>query len=881
MHAGAAAAAAAAPAGAGTWLFSYNKENFQYDAGMRFGRFMMARANANAQVGQYREDIQGITGLTVSKMDAWNTITTCFLAVGAALSCAGRIGMHGSAPPGWFCALFSGCIFMSVMFNGTSLWLAMHASLRAQCAATSLQTRKVRLPIPSMGQIDQARVFGSSFEKQKARDIFRVPFMKHSQDAPDLPTLDPTTVGKKKGVRKPVHDPNKEFGSTARDSVPSWVRDEVVVDKGEGYMGLVNKPQHETGEVPDHFKQLMKAQEEWRNYDVYARICMLYGVCSFLYAVTYYAMGTAISELRGFWAMWSLPVVFMTAQALILRIDILRDGQHRLPNAEWLGHAAPFFACAACTLEYRFYYSEASVVMSWVLALVALFCHLVMALRMLDLAWPDKSPINDMPEEPGKQWWPGSWKVPRAFSKNLWFITPPTKLEPDVAPCLLHEIEDMANHGGGVVYKKQKPVRVSDEDEVKVKTESNDVEYQSPLSALKRSRAKDLPWRIVKWIIITAVFQWIFIMITTTAEAIMGPESLLKPPGEPPWIRDTKMRHWTSHMVHLSGEELPSHYRLFSASKARSKNKTEDIHEESGGVRRRLDAKDSALAELLKVIPSLEHLTDELKAMAKPERTATDELMPQPPMFMAPVANVARVAWPSLFEPRHLLCGGKADGRVSTAAISPRGFGVRVALAETGNEEVVAEPFALDGLSSPIAGAAFTSSGIKVVTSTGELMHCTVGADSWPCQATEHPPLPSGRGGVLSAAVSHADTAGNLLFAVVHGDLPEVASLYRSVDEAWHPAGEIHIPPTVGNTPSMHFTEGNKELLMSGVNGEVHRRSLGGAPSAFSPTPTGLSAGKREFKSACSLLSGGIVQLSLKQISTPTGLSWIPELLST
>jgi len=113
----AATAAAVGAGGSGLWLFSYNKENYQFDTGMRFGRFMMARGNAIAQVGQYREDIEGIVGTTVSKMDAWQTVTTLFLAVGAALSCAGRVGMHGCAPPGWFCCLFSGSIFMSILFN--------------------------------------------------------------------------------------------------------------------------------------------------------------------------------------------------------------------------------------------------------------------------------------------------------------------------------------------------------------------------------------------------------------------------------------------------------------------------------------------------------------------------------------------------------------------------------------------------------------------------------------------------------------------------------------------------------------------------------------------------------------------------------------------
>jgi hypothetical protein len=51
----------------------------------------------------------------------------------------------------------------------------------------SLRTRKVRLPVPSMAQLDQARVIGSSFEQQRWGDIFRIPFCRMKEYAPELP----------------------------------------------------------------------------------------------------------------------------------------------------------------------------------------------------------------------------------------------------------------------------------------------------------------------------------------------------------------------------------------------------------------------------------------------------------------------------------------------------------------------------------------------------------------------------------------------------------------------------------------------------------------------------------------------------------------------
>merc|ERR1711920_439254 len=99
----------------------------------------------------------------MGKQEAFQMALTLFMCVCAALSCAGRLGMHGAAPPGWLCALYSGNIFTSIMFNGISLWMDVHGSLRAQVAAVSLLTRKARLPIPSIAQLDQARTFSSAY----------------------------------------------------------------------------------------------------------------------------------------------------------------------------------------------------------------------------------------------------------------------------------------------------------------------------------------------------------------------------------------------------------------------------------------------------------------------------------------------------------------------------------------------------------------------------------------------------------------------------------------------------------------------------------------------------------------------------------------------
>jgi len=186
-------------------------------------------------------------------------------------------------------------------------------------------------------------------------------------------------------------------------------------------------------------------------YDVYARIMLLFGASQVLGALTYYCIGTAIAELRAFWIMWSMPMLFMAAQFLIMRLDIVRgsSGQHRLPHMEFAGHFAPYVAASALTLEYRWLYSHAGVVTAWVLVFVCFALHFLFACRMLDLAVPDWNQKVDLAEDTGKSWWPKHWKVPSAFAKAIWLIAPPKKLEPGQHD-LVHEMQALARTGGGV-----------------------------------------------------------------------------------------------------------------------------------------------------------------------------------------------------------------------------------------------------------------------------------------------------------------------------------------------------------------------------------------------------------------------------------------------
>uniref|UniRef100_A0A7S1QK45 Uncharacterized protein n=1 Tax=Alexandrium catenella TaxID=2925 RepID=A0A7S1QK45_ALECA len=889
----------------------------------------------------------------------------------------------------------------------------------------SLLTRKVRLPIPSLSQLDQARVFASSYEKQNVGDIFRVPFMRHQQHGPDLPPASDEEDEEDELMK--AHKQGEEFGSTARDTVPSWIRDETVVDKIGGQPSSSSGQEKDHHETPEHFKLMAKAMEDWWMYDVYARIAMLYGVCCFLYAVSYYAIGTTISELRGFWISWSLPMLFQVAQALILRLDILQNnGQKFLPNVEFLGHIAPYFAIVATTLEFKFWYSPTSVDLTWVFVGLAFFSHMMMALRFLDLAWPDTEREVDMPEQATRQWWPASWKVPSAFTKALWVLAPPKKLEPGQHD-LMHEMDDLKRGGASITACRRRRAKPSDAkkgsqgwaspqslfqqcmrvDRAFTQLFNANVwntlaertqhqlhelygEYQnarvqvdqlpegktepqsglgliadslsriegsieevtakcrgavanatndegaftggSPFSEFSSKRKSDLPWQVTRVALLTMAFQWLFMIAATAAEATMGPESLLKPPGEPPWIRDVKTRHWKPAMVHLSSNNtVPSDYALFDPPVARPPllkspegHGSEGTHDADGhgsaapashaqdghgssadhatppshgghsaseqDHHRRLAGAygrrpEAAVSELLKALPALGRLADLLEEGATAPNLVEQEMAPAlPSAFMAKEAKAKSVRWPALFEPRHLVCG-PAGG--SAVALTPHGFGALVPTSEGGIEMVEAQPFALEGLGElgPLVGAGWAEKGLELVTEAGDLLHCPghqpgeFGA--WRCGSpggAARLPVPEGSK-LLAAAVRMMPEGVGRFAAMLLDHLPGSVTLVSEGEDGWSPMGEVHLPP--GSTAAgfrLGLSFAGEELLITTPAGEVHRRHFQHGPAPSHPAPSS-GAGRREFRAACGMPTG-VARLALSpQPRSNGGIAWLPELL--
>ncbi|CAK0818211.1 unnamed protein product [Prorocentrum cordatum] len=211
---------------------------------------------------------------------------------------AGRLGVHGPAPPGWLLALYWGNISSALMYLCIYNWLSMHASARATSGGVHMLTRSVRLPIPTPKQLDKARKTGNTYERQRVNDMFRVPFVAPAQK-------DPRHHDRPGGVRRLLLLRRRQEGQqVARagaeaQEIPRWYHDE----KATLHAGNGPKPS-----VPEHFELYRGLQQEWWCHDVYARVGMMVFIDHWLTAASLYSQCHCFGELRQMWPDCDLDV---------------------------------------------------------------------------------------------------------------------------------------------------------------------------------------------------------------------------------------------------------------------------------------------------------------------------------------------------------------------------------------------------------------------------------------------------------------------------------------------------------------------------------------------------------------------------------------------
>lgn len=418
-------------------LFAYNRSTYMFDASMRFERFNSAREFACAQTGMYRRDIRKLTELTTTKMKLWSVSASLCMALCIALYCAGRLGLHGPSPPGWIMGLWLTNNAAAFVFMGLTIWLSIHCSFRAQVAAVHLLTRKVRMPVPTLKQLDRARRLASEFEQQNLSSILRVPFLMGTGSGPAgaAPPGEPEPAAppSRSQRRSSSLPPKRSKQEKAFRAAPSWVRDEWETDRAGMVVGpaapdVADEDEEPIDMPPEHFRLYAQAQKEWWAYDVYARVAMLYGFLSFIHGLAYYGIGHINIELRAFWAPYAVCLVLMVLHASVMKFDIRqKTGTQYLPYCEWLGPFAVLPAAIAMSLDFRVEFNKGAIILCYILQFLSYGLQTAYTVRLLELVLPEGVRID---QKLGWPWWPESWAVPEAFQHVLYLVAPPHRLMP-------------------------------------------------------------------------------------------------------------------------------------------------------------------------------------------------------------------------------------------------------------------------------------------------------------------------------------------------------------------------------------------------------------------------------------------------------------------
>lgn len=155
-------------------LFSYNRENFKFDQDQRIARETLRIEMQVKRFELFREDVRDLVELTVDRMDVYHLVGALFLEFCVILFCEGRI--QASAPP-FLLSLFllsNACAFIYLLL---AVWLSMHASIASHSFGVRLLTRFVRLPIPSIKQMNSLTSHLKDYERQGISNLLRLPFL--------------------------------------------------------------------------------------------------------------------------------------------------------------------------------------------------------------------------------------------------------------------------------------------------------------------------------------------------------------------------------------------------------------------------------------------------------------------------------------------------------------------------------------------------------------------------------------------------------------------------------------------------------------------------------------------------------------------------------
>jgi hypothetical protein len=261
-------------------LFNYNRENFKFNKELRQKKLHMHQNMRIRQVLLFREDLKDLFELTIGKMDSYMMVNVLLLGITAEMYFKGRAPLDVPGWLFWYWGISLGGAFFFLLY---STWLALHASVHAQTYMARCLSQWLRLPVPSIEEINAAAARLEEYEKSSLIDFVRPPVV--------VPDVD------KDAKQQIMH----------KDLSTHW------------------------NEFSEHFTLFNSLHTKWQSHEAYARVAMCFGTNMLLSALSYFSLSYYAVDYEDPWIGCVFVVLATMAQIIHLRMSLsLTEAEHYL-----------------------------------------------------------------------------------------------------------------------------------------------------------------------------------------------------------------------------------------------------------------------------------------------------------------------------------------------------------------------------------------------------------------------------------------------------------------------------------------------------------------------------------------------------------------------
>lgn len=887
---------------AGLFGFSYNRTNYKFDQEQRWSRFTIGRQMEMKRAAMFREDVEDLASVAVSKLKVYVPTLTMILDYCLTTFTEGRMGEHYPAPPTVGSALYNQCLGIAIAFCTLAIWLCLHASMRAQVAMTQLRTRKVRLPVPTQRQLDSARKFLSTYEEQSVYDMLRLPFVmpnagtsppvsdeeekpakeadKASYAKGGLPGVAAKMKGKMKDLKRATGGAGKEIAHSARmpgttTGAPSWIQKEFEAREQHPKSSPSSFGTDAPTEPYEHFELMRAAQKEYWCAEAYCRVCFLFGQTHLMLSCGYWLTLHIIGEQAMVWCGMVGATALVAAVWIMFRLDVLPDHGGCLP----IEAGGPIILGISLALAYTHDPTPAAIDISRAVGIICILMQMGFTYRMFSIARPSWGRPHHAAKETGGRLFnqsgacdAPSW-LPQAFQHVTYLIAPPK-----TTGQLAKEHEDRDN--GSI--------------------------QDDPLVNVDMT-----PWYYVRTLLAFVFIGWTILLAGSIVECVHGEGMILSNGGAPPWTRVGQWNGWEygpvswkeyAHVTPQKGHFAwqrgwgPQGRQELWPSDVFGFHPEADAHwNENGDVGPEPLEGAAGQGTNTWAIGAIEYgmsgygYHNVFYPHDFEDNGGHRRLRSVVPGVVRPLVPAA-LQWPPMFEPEFLACGSTA-GQV--AALSASGLGTLVPEDVTlGLGAASAASFMLEGLLElgMVRGISWSNSGLLVTMSSGAVALCQeVAASSAKlrCSPMAVPKLPFPTGATPIAAVTESVLGEPVRAAVTASGgrvfLYEIAD--NSMEHEWRLTDEVFLPLiTEGQveTPEIVAVSAKPgNLLVTTADGSTFQWQLQGGKALSTAHREAPSAGpRRSWRAACALPNGKVIRLASNwRRSVGGGGEWHPQLL--